>query len=248
MPVLIALLICVILIVIPAKIKVAISGFITSYVYYPFNQMDNFLIKVASAQENNVRLNQQLVDVSIKASQYTEDHYENMRLRRMLDFDLQLPHSLVPAEVIGLRPGQNAKSIIINVGVNKGITRNMPVITADGIVGKTIEVSANTSVIQLLADHNCKVSAIDQDTRAMGIIRWRGGKLLEMGDVPVESNVAVGDTIISSGLGGIFPPSLMVGTVVFAEDKQGTLFKDVYVKPAVDFSTLEEVFVVIHGE
>ena len=66
--------------------------------------------------------------------------------------------------------------------------------------------------------------------------------------MPVESDVAVGDTVISSGLGGIFPPSLLVGTVIYAQDKEGMLFKDVKVKPSVNFGTLEEVFIAIYGE
>jgi len=100
----------------------------------------------------------------------------------------------------------------------------------------------------LLIDHNCKVSVIDQNSRAMGIIRWQGGKFLKIGDVPIESQVAIGDTIISSGLGKIFPPGLIVGTVIFSENVEGTMFKDVDVKPSVDFGSLEEVFVVIYDE
>jgi rod shape-determining protein MreC len=166
----------------------------------------------------------------------------------MLGFDLQIPYKLVPAEVIGLKPGLTSRSIVVNAGQDKGAQINMPVVTADGIVGKIIDVALKTSVVQLIIDHNCKVSVIDQNTRAMGIIRWQGGKFLEMGDVPVENDVAVGDTIISSGLGGIFPPSLLVGTVVYSLDSEGRLFKDIKIQPSVDFGTLEEVFIVVYGE
>ena len=82
----------------------------------------------------------------------------------------------------------------------------------------------------------------------MGIVRWQGGKFLKVGDVPIESQAAIGDTIISSGLGGIFPPGLIVGTIVFSENIEGTMFKNIDVKPSVDFGSLEEVFVVIYGE
>ncbi len=248
LPVIAILFASIVLVFMPQTVKISISGVFTRFIYSPFNQLDDFLLGITRAKGENVTLKEKLVGVSMKASQFTEDHYENNRLRRMLGFDLQLPHSLVPAEVIGLRPGLMSKSVVINIGSKNGIQRNMPVVTADGIVGKTIEVSPTTAIVQLLIDHNCKVSAIDQNTRAMGIIRWRGGKYLEMGDVPIESHIAVGDSVISSGLGGIFPPSLMVGTVIFSHDEAGTLFKDVFIKPSVDFSTLEEVFVVIYGE
>jgi rod shape-determining protein MreC len=248
LPVIMVFCLCIALIMIPQNIKVSISGFITRVIYYPLNRLNDFLSDIATASRQNVELNQRLAYYSLKSAQYVEDHYENIRLKRMLGFDLQLPYKLIPAEVIGLKPGLMSKSIIINAGADKGINQNMPVVTADGIVGKTIEVVANTAVVQLLIDHNCKVSVIDQNTRAMGIIRWQGGKYLELGDVPVESEVAVGDTIISSGLGGIFPPSLLVGTVVYAQDKEGMLFKDIKIKPSVNFGSLEEVFIAIYGE
>ncbi len=248
MPVLAVFCVCVVLIILPLWLKLTISEFCIGKLYYPFIKLDNFLTDIATAKNKNIELNQRLIEMSMTNAQYTEDHYENARLRRMLDFDLQLPYRLVPAEVIGLKPGQTAKSIIINAGGQKSVNYNMPVVTADGIVGKTIEIADNSAVVQLLIDYNCKVSAIDQSTRAMGIIRWQGGKFLAMGDVPVESQVAVGDTIVSSGLGGIFPPGLRVGTVVYSQNREATLFKDVTVKSSVDFGSLEEVFVVIYGE
>jgi len=248
LPILVVFFISVILIVLPASFKIAVSRFVINTVYYPFTRIDIFLTDVAHAKRNNIRMNQRLIQVSMQAAQFTEDHYENVRLRRMLNFDLQIPYRLVPAEVIGLKPGLMAKSIEINTGSEKGINVNMPVVTADGIIGKTIAVTNNAAVVQLLIDHNCKVSVIDQNSRAMGIVRWQGGKFLKMGDVPIESQVAIGDTIISSGLGKIFPPGLIVGTVIFSEDVEGTMFKDVDVKPSVDFGSLEEVFVVIYDE
>jgi len=246
--ILVAFFISVILIVFPASFKIAASRLFINTVYYPFVQIDTFLTDVAHAKKNNIRMNQRLIQISMQAAQFTEDHYENVRLRRMLNFDLQIPYRLIPAEVIGLKPGLMVKSIEINAGREKGINVNMPVVTADGIIGKTIAVTNNTAVVQLLIDHNCKVSVIDQNSRAMGIVRWQGGKFLKIGDVPIESQVEIGDTVVSSGLGGIFPPGLIVGTVVFRENIEGTMFKDIDVKPSVDFGSLEEVFVVIYGE
>jgi rod shape-determining protein MreC len=248
LPVIMIFCVCILLLILPQGVKVIGGGFINRILYYPFNQLDNFLTDVTSATGMNVELNQRLADCSIRSAQFIEDHYENIRLRRMLGFDLQIPYKLVPAEVIGLKPGLTSRSIVVNAGQDKGAQINMPVVTADGIVGKIIDVALKTSVVQLIIDHNCKVSVIDQNTRAMGIIRWQGGKFLEMGDVPVENDVAVGDTIISSGLGGIFPPSLLVGTVVYSLDSEGRLFKDIKIQPSVDFGTLEEVFIVVYGE
>jgi len=246
MPVITVFCVCVILIALPQSVKVTIVSFFIDGIYYPLNRLDIFLTDIASARDRNVELNRKLMDFSIKSAQYIEDHNENIRLRRMLGFDIQLPFTLTPAEVIGIQPTLLSRSVIINAGYDEGITNMQPVITADGVVGKIIEVGASTSVVQLLIDYNCRISVVDQYTRAMGIVRWNGGKLLEMGDVPQESEVAVGDTIVCSGIGGIFPPSLVVGTVIFAQDSPGSLFKDIKVKPTVNFNSLEEVFVVTY--
>jgi rod shape-determining protein MreC len=243
-----AFVVSVALILLPLDIKTSISGVFNEAVYFPFTEFNQFLIDVTTAKKQNIELNSKLAALSIETARYTEDHYENARLRRMLEFDIQMPYRLVPAKVAGVGSNSQAKSIIISAGANKGIKPNNPVVTADGIVGKTIAVTQTTAMVQLLTDHNCRVSAIDQNTRTVGIIRWRGGKLLEMGEVPVESQLAVGDTIVSSGMGGIFPPGVRVGVVVYAKNRSGSLFKDILVKPAVQFWSLEEVFVVLYGQ
>jgi rod shape-determining protein MreC len=247
-PILVAFCTSAILIILPENAKIAVSRAFINSLYSPFLQIDKFLTDVADARRENVEINKQLIDYSIQAANYIEDHHENIRLRRMLNFDLQIPYRLVPAEVTGINSGSLLRSIVINTGKSHGIGVNKPIVTADGIVGKTINVTNNAAVVQLLYDHNCRVSAIDQNTRAMGIVRWQGGKLLEMGDVPIESDIAVGDTVVSTGLGGIFPPGLKIGIVVFVRNPEGTLFKHVMIKPLVNFDSLEEVFVIIIDE
>jgi rod shape-determining protein MreC len=241
-------LVSVVFIVTPIDIKTSLSSTVINTIYFPLTAFDRFLSDVARAKTQNVELNQKLAELSVQVAGYTEERAENARLRRMLEFNLQMPYKLVPTKVIGLGTNPSAKSIIINVGANRGVRINNPVVTSDGIVGKTIAVTQTSSIVQLLTDHNCRISAIDQNTRTQGIIRWRGGKLLQMGEVPVESQLAVGDTIISSGFGGIFPPGIRVGIVVYAKNQTGSLFKDILVKPAVQFWSLEEVFVILYGQ
>ncbi|NLI16134.1 MAG: rod shape-determining protein MreC [candidate division Zixibacteria bacterium] len=241
-------LLSIIFIAIPLDIKTSISTAVINTLYFPLTAFDGFLNDIATAKKQNILLNQKLAELSVQVASFAEERAENARLRKMLDFNIHMPYTLVPAKVIGIGNNPNAKSILINVGANRGVRVNNPVVTADGIVGKTIAVTQNSCMVQLLTDHNCRVSAIDQNTRTQGIIRWRGGKLLQMGEVPVESQLAVGDTIVSSGFGGIFPPGIQVGTVVYAKNQTGSLFKEILVKPAVQFWSLEEVFVILYGQ
>jgi rod shape-determining protein MreC len=236
------------LVLLPIDVKTSLSTTIINIFYFPLTAFDQFLSDVAKSKKQNIELNKKLAELSVRVAGFSEEHAENIRLRRMLEFDIQMPYRLVPVKVTGFGTNPNAKSVIVNAGINRGIRANNPVVTADGIVGKTIAVNQTSSLVQLLTDHNCRISAIDQNTRTQGIIRWRGGKLLEMREVPVESQLAVGDTIISSGFGGIFPPGLRVGIVVYAKNQTGSLFKDILVKPAVQFWSLEEVFVILYGQ
>lgn len=241
-------IISIILIILPLQVKTAIGGLISGYFYYPLVELDRFLLDLSATKKINVELNRKLADQSLILADCIEKQHENSRLRRMLEFDVQTKYRLVPAKVINSISLPDSKALIIGAGADKGIKVNNPVVTADGIVGKTIAVTASNSTVQLLTDHNCRISAVDQSTRTHGIIRWKGGKLLEMGDVPIEGQLAVGDTIVSSGLGGIFPPGLMIGTVAYAKNRSGSLFKDVLVRPAVKFWTVEEVFVILYGK
>lgn len=241
-------LISIAFIILPIDFKTSLSATVINTVYFPLTAFDRFLNDVTTAKQQNIILNQKLADLSVQVAGYSEERAENSRLRRMLEFNIQMPYKLVPAKVIGVGTNPSAKSIIINVGANRGIRINNPVVTADGIVGKTIAVTQTSSAVQLLTDHNCRVSATDQNTRTQGVVRWRGGKLLQLGEVPVESQLAVGDTIISSGLGGVFPSGIRVGIVVYAKNQTGSLFKDILVKPAVQFWSLEEVFVILYGQ
>ncbi len=238
----------IILILLPLSAKTTIGALVSGFFYYPLIELDHFLLDLTATKKSNIELNRQLAEKAMQLAECAEMRHENARLRRMLDFDIHTKQRLVPAKVIAARSMPDAPALIIGVGADKGIKVNNPVVTAEGIVGKTIAVSSRTSTVQLLTDHNCRISAIDQSTRTLGIIRWKGGKLLEMGDVPIESQLAVGDTIVSSGLGGIFPAGLMIGTVVYAKNRSGSLFKDVLVRPAVKFWSVEEVFVILYGK
>jgi rod shape-determining protein MreC len=121
----------------------------------------------------------------------------------------------------------------------------MPVISPSGIIGKTVAVDDKASTVQLLKDPSCKVAARVQRSRASGIVSYLGGPYLSLTNVPADQQVSVGDTVITSGLGGIFPRGLFIGTVTESRRKEGELFLEILVVPGAEFSILEEVFVVV---
>jgi len=211
----------------------------------PFIQTDKYIARVNSTFEENKILYRRLDSLAVLTSALIEYKSENERLRRMLGFNFEMPFELVPAEVVAVSPTSLFRSILIDAGVRRGVKRNMAVISPSGIIGKTVAADDRSSTVQLLLDPGCKVAARDQRSRAMGVVEFQGSELLSLTNVPIDQDVAVGDTIISSGLGGIFPEGLYIGIVIMSEEKKGDLFRDILIEPGADFSILEEVFVII---
>jgi rod shape-determining protein MreC len=120
----------------------------------------------------------------------------------------------------------------------------MPVVTAEGVVGRLLSVRETTAVVQLLLDQNARVSAtIERDPTIVGIVEGDSGEKLRMKKVPLRSDIQIGDTVISSGMGGIFPEGLRIGSVGLIEEEKTGLFKEIVVDPMVRFGRLYEVFV-----
>jgi len=112
-----------------------------------------------------------------------------------------------------------------------------------GLVGRTTSILDNKVTVELLTSPNCMVAARDQNTRALGIIMWNLGQELLLDNVPVQDSVAVGDTIITSGLGGLYPAGLPIGTVEKSELPAKGFFKRITIKPFVNFNRLDELFI-----
>ena len=198
--------------------------------------------------ENGV-LREQNLRLSLELLKLREARLENARLRGLLHFRTRAEDadSYLAAKVIARDPDRVLNTILIDVGRGDGIEERMPVVTADGLVGRVLEAHNRTAVVQLLLDRNCRVSAIvQQDGRAQGIVLYENGTFY-LKYIPVRSEVAEGDVVVSSGLGGVFPKGLPVGRVVkLGEEEQG-LFREVILTPGVNFTNLEEVFVLKRG-
>jgi rod shape-determining protein MreC len=132
--------------------------------------------------------------------------------------------------------------MIINRGTHHGVKENMPVFSMNGLVGKVTKVSYGYARVQLLVDPNLKLSVLERRTRVVGFLESVDGHML-MAMVPTHAGVKAGDTLITSGLGGIFPKGIPVGTVSAVREADLDVMRQMYVVPFQEFSTLEEVFV-----
>jgi rod shape-determining protein MreC len=178
---------------------------------------------------------------------------ENETLRQLLQFTQANPtHSYKAAEVagrvIGQDPSNLLRCIIIDVGTNNGVARNMPVVTDRGLVGRIVEVSSQSSKVLLITDVSSSVNAIIQSSRATGTVEGKADGGLVMKYIPQPVTVNVGDIILTSGLGATFPKRLVIGQVTAIHKRDIEMFQQAEIKPTVDFDRLEMVLVITNFE
>jgi rod shape-determining protein MreC len=123
----------------------------------------------------------------------------------------------------------------------------MAVVTSEGVVGRVIEVSLHTAKVLLITDPNSAMDVIVQRSRTQGIMEGKVEEVCVLKYVQKNEDVQVGDKVITSGLGGIFPKGLVTGTVTKVERKRPGIFQYIEVTPSVDFSRLEEVLILKEG-
>jgi rod shape-determining protein MreC len=199
-------------------------------------------------KDENRRLNKDIDLLKTENSRYKELLATHARLRKLLQFKQIISNPVIAAQVIGLDPSGWFKSIIVDKGTVAGIEKNMPVVNASGVVGRVISVSPDFSKILLVVDQNSAIDCLLQRSRDRGILKGLSTDVCNLEYLAKTADAAVGDQIITSGLGGVFPKGLPVGKILHISENPGMLFKEIKVRPAVDFSTLEEVMIILNQE
>lgn len=198
-------------------------------------------INLTQVRQENIRLQQQAATLQGELHRYREAYLEQQRLRALLGFrSLAFPHA-VPAEVLGVDPSPWAEAITLNKGADHDLHKDSAIVTHQGLVGHVVELAPRYATVLLLTDRRSAVDALVQRTRARGIVFGKSQDQLAFRYVSVREGVEVGDTIISSGLGGIYPKGILIGTVITVRPQRYDLFYEISVRPAVEFSKLEEV-------
>lgn len=198
--------------------------------------------------EENKKLEKTVGELEAELLRYKEGHLEAQRLAKILAFKESLPYDFIAARVIAKEQAALSKIVIIDKGSFDGLRIGMPVVSSAGLVGRLIDVSWNVAKVLLIIDENSNVDVMLQRTRAQGIFSgtgYRGGVLKY---ITKNQDIAEGDEVISSGMGGVFPKGLMIGRVSFVEKLDTELFLRIRVAPYVDFSKLEEVLVLASEE
>jgi len=197
-------------------------------------------------KKENELLKRKLNELTFKQkSYYQEIEIANQRLQDLLSFKQHVSFNLIPAKTVVYSLGDFFKVIYINRGKEDGVKEGMEVVNAEGLVGKVVEVYPNGAKVMLIVDKRSKVGVRVQRTRDIGILQGTGNpQVCELHYILTRADVKVGDTVVTSGLGGIFSPGIVVGYISSIEKKPNYVFQEIQVEPAVDFGKMEEVFLI----
>jgi rod shape-determining protein MreC len=205
----------------------------------------HYFFLVETAKENDI-YKKALSNEIEKDNLHKELKLSNNRLRSLLNFQKTITDKVISAEVIGKDSSPWFNTIMIDKGKDDGVKKGAAVVIPEGIVGQVAEVSTNYSKVLLIIDHNSAVDALVQRTRARGIIKGSSSDRCLFKYVLRKKGVVVGDTVVSSGLDGVFLKGLPVGHVSGVIKPNSGIFQEVSVTPYVDFEKLEEVLVVLN--
>jgi rod shape-determining protein MreC len=170
---------------------------------------------------------------------------ERERMRKLAAFKEEQFLKLVPCEIIGRNLDRYQTVLVVDKGTQDSLRARMPVLSYQGYVGRVVEVFDNSAWIQLICSRNNPVSCIDKRSRVVGILEWMHHSYFELKNIGIMEDVAVGDTLVTSGFGGVVPKGFPVGVVTKVTTAIDGLSRKVEAKSDIKFRSLEEVFVVV---
>ncbi len=203
---------------------------------------EHYFFVVDSAGENK-ELRKVIDQLAEEKNQLVERLKQQERIASLLPQEELQENKLKVATVIGRDATQWSKVVFIDKGTKQGVRENLAVMTNAGVIGHVIQSTGTTSKVLLITDSRSAVDSLFQGSRVTGVAVGTGKNLVNMKYVPMNARVLVGDSIISSGLGGTFPKGLKIGVVSEVTKMKQGLFQDITVKPSAEFSRLEEVLV-----
>ncbi|WP_378953136.1 rod shape-determining protein MreC [Pelosinus sp. sgz500959] len=208
--------------------------------------------ELMTAYRDNQALKAENEEIRQNNLNVTEIMAENVRLRSMLDYKkVANQFDLVTAAVVARDLGTWNHTIIINRGTADGITKDMPVVTPQGLVGSVVNVYNNVAKVQLILDPRSAVGTLVQrpESRVVAIVEGSSASPLSprMVNIARDADIIKSDKLITSGFGGIYPKGLLIGEVTDIVNEEGGLLKYASIKPSVDFDRLEEVFIIVHS-
>lgn len=195
-------------------------------------------LQAQALETENARLRAQIIEFQQQGAIIEQ-------LSALLDFARANPnYEYIAATVIGRDPSPFLDYVIINVGSDAGILRGMPVVTDQGLVGRVAAVNAGAARVELITNSDTVVNVRFQNSREDAVLQGSITGDISLNMIPQDVLIQPGELVLTSGLGGAFPPNILIGQVVSVRSRSFDLFQVASVQPLVDFSRLDIVLVI----
>jgi rod shape-determining protein MreC len=231
------------MLLIQVKHKQNIADFLLSSVFYLPQAIVSYALHSGNLSEENTVLKKENARLKLEIDLIKEYAIENERLKKLMLFEHSWNYPIFLTQIIGHNPGIYMTTVVINNGTNDSILYGMPVFTTNGLVGKISKVFPNHSMVQLLSDPNSRTSVISQRSRVLGTVFSK-----DNGDTQIQvssyADLMQGDTLVTSGLGGIYPKGIPVGIVNKFDKNYSEVLSNGSIKLLQHIESLEEVFVI----
>ena len=207
----------------------------------------NYLKAIAEfkrAEEENKELKEKIEITYQENAILKEKLIAYDRLEKLLELKETFSYEMIPSLLISREPGNWFNSIIIDKGITNGVEKDMAVATHRGLVGRVVSVDSRTAKILLILDQRSAVGGMIQRSRDIGVVKGSESNYCYIEYLSNDADVKINDVVITSGLGSIFPKGIIIGKIVGIKKESHDLFQKVIIRPEVDFTKLEEVFVV----
>ena len=222
----------------------------------PFQKASTLVIKtvqgtfqqyifLVNLEKENRALKKRIAELEEENHRIKEMKLANERLRQLLSFREKNSPSMIGAEVIGQDPSSWFKSITIDRGERDGVKKGMAVISPAGVIGQILKTAPHYATVLLITDYSSAIDSIVERTRAKAIVEGKGENRCRLKYLLRADEVALGDVVVTSGLGGNFPKGLMVGEIKKVDKKGHGVFQFAELIPSVDMTQLEEVFIIM---
>ncbi len=218
--------------------------YIGATVSVPFQGLGNVFANLTSDQESLSDLKAENERLQARNAELEESEQTAKRLQDLLNLKDSYSLQSTGARIISASTDSWSSTVTINSGSASGLTVGMPVTASNGVIGQIVECGATSSTVRLLTDENSSVSAMIQSSRAQGMLKGSATGQVTLDMIASDQEVSVGDVVVTSGLGGVFPKGLPLGKVTNVEKAAGSLYLQITVEVFAGTENFEEVLVI----